>query len=690
MKRITLIALALVLGLPVMAQRRKAIASFDQMTQQHTLEDRVHQVMYSAEPTLVHSHPITSETSLVRTGGVNTVSPVELGRASNIFSILRTEQNQVYADDNLGIVAFIHRQDVTIWGGGTAENGKLRFDISVDGGTTFSPDVDVLNATYTRPARYPNITGFNPNNETNPFNTFLAYSAPTLNPSWDGHVTGMADVTTSAPSNATETYSLLSSETLLQGGLTEGRANEFWTVEAQYDNSTDPGTVLGDIYVNKGMYYDTTSPPDIVWSRYDTISPNHIIRSDGSVSLFGPNIAFSPDGETGWIAWLGDLDTGGDSVYSPIFIKSTDGGTTWGSPIEVDLNANPDVAEWLTSFWSQVDSATGDTFPISTGRATCLIDYDITVDANGNPHMAVVIGSGAVVGTPDPYYGIYDGIEKFMADVTTDDGGATWYVNYVAPVLAFRGEFGNTGPVGMDNFPQISRTPSGDHVFYSWVDSDTSQTTGSMNGIGFGESDQLAPNLRIAGRRISDGYMTCYKRITDGDFLWDGTALFPTMAPEVIIDNGMVELPIVMVNMITNEPLESCIFSYFGNDATIDPATEFYPKSQLILEWDAPSCVDTTITNVASIVSNEVVLGQSFPNPTNGNALIKFELPFSANISLDLTNIYGQQIAVIADGDYPSGRHEIVVDTRELATGTYFYNLHANGKVTTKKMVVTK
>lgn len=687
MKKFTLLVLAMVLGISLYAQKRR-IASFDQKTHQESKDDRIHQVMYSAEPTLVSSHPISQTSSVQRTGGINAVAPVQLGRASNIFSILRPEQNQVYYDDDLDLVAFIHRQDVIVWGGGSAENGKLRFDLSVDGGATFTSDIDVFNGTYTRPARYPNITGFNPNSETNPFSSFLAYSAPTLNssPGWDGHVTGMSDVTTSPPANATETYSLLSSQTYLQGGLTEALPNEFWTVELQYDGSTFPG----DIYVNKGEYV-TTPSNDVVWSRYDTISPPHSLSFDGTPTLVGPNISFSPDGQIGWIAWLGDLVGGPDSTLLPIFMKSTDGGATWGTPIEVDLNTSPDVADWLTAFWIQVDSVTGDTTSVSNGRATCAFDYDITVDANGNPHMAVVIGSGATTDAPEPAgYTIYSGLEKFMADVTTDDGGATWYVNYVAPVLAFRGAFGNTGPVNMDNQPQISRSPSGSHVWYSWIDSDTSAVTGSMNGIGFGVSDQLAPNLRIAGRRISDGWQTCYKRVTDGDFIWEGRALFPTMAPVSICLDTNEWMPIVMVEMITNEPLESCNFWYFGNDAGFDIDDDFYPKSQLILDWDAPSCVDTTIIAVHDPLEDNVILGQSFPNPTNGKALIKFELPFAAEISMDLTNIYGQQVAVIAEGEYAAGRHEVEIDTRDLAIGTYFYNLHTNGKVTTRKMVVTK
>ena len=695
MKRLFTLLLAGMLALPVLAQQKRKIATVDQKTQQVSMEDRIHQVMYSAEPTLVQSHPYTPQVSGQRTGGINAVAPVQLGRASNIFSVLRGEQNQVYADNDLGVVAFIHRHDVTVWGGGSAENGKMRFDVSVDGGVSFTADIDVLNATYTRPARYPNLTGFNPNNETNPFNSFLAYSAPTLNgsPDWDGHVTGVVPVTTSPPGNATENYALLSSQSYLQGGLTEGLPGEFWTTELQYDGSGFPG----DIYVNKGTYNSSTT--DIDWVRKDTVSPPHYTGFDGTATVVGGNIAFDPSGNTGWLVWLGDLQGsggGGDSVLVPCAIKSTDGGATWGTPIEVDLNANQAVADWLTAFWIQVDSVTGDTTPVSSGRATCAFDYDITVDVNGNPHIAVVIGSGSTSDAPAPAgYTIFSGIEKFMADVTTDDGGASWYVNYVAPVLAFRGSFGNTNPVTMDNQPQISRTPSGDHVFYSWVDSDTSAATGSMNGIGFGVSDQLAPNLRTAGRRISDGAQTCYKRVTDGDFIWEGRALYPSLAPEVIIDNGMVKLPIVMTEMITNEPLESCNFWYFGNDSAFNPANgsaggDFWPANQLVLDWDAPSCVDSTIVSVDNVINENIVLGQSYPNPTNGETAIGFELPFASDISLDVTNIYGQQVAVIAEGEYPAGTHKVVFNTKDLAAGTYMYNLRTNGTVQTKKLVVSK
>ena len=70
-----------------------------------------------------------------------TVLPVAMGRASNAYSAVTTEQNQVYANDANDQVVFIHRQDVSVWGGGGNASGKLRYDISTDGGATFSNDI---------------------------------------------------------------------------------------------------------------------------------------------------------------------------------------------------------------------------------------------------------------------------------------------------------------------------------------------------------------------------------------------------------------------------------------------------------------------------------------------------------------------------------------------------------------------
>jgi Secretion system C-terminal sorting domain len=608
------------------------------------------------------------------------VTPTAIGRASNAFSILRAEQNQVYADPSLDLIAFIHRQDVSIFGGGGAANGKYRYDVSIDNGATWSIDNGVLNNLYTRPARYPNISGFNASGNTDPFASELVWVGPSLDPSpdWDGHVYGVSDVTTSGTTTSTEHYNFLAGSTLLPGGLCQGLPGEFWAVDFWYDgtNSAD------SLYIYKGVYASS----DITFTR-TAIAPNHSTSFDGTVTAVGPNIAFSPDGNDGWIAWLGDLNGGGDSCLLPIMIHSSDGGATWGTPMEVDLNATPFVADSLMTLWTDSLGTI-----LSTGRATCAFDYDLIVDGQGNPHFTVVIGSGTTTDTPEPGYSIFSGLAKFLGDVTTTDGGATFDVTYVAPVLAFRGEFGTPDPTDgslltIDNYVQNARDASGDHIFFSWMDSDTTV-------VGFGESNNIAPNLRISSLRVSDGFQTCYKLITDGDIVWDGKALCPTLSPIVAEDiNGYdYSMPIVMLEMITNDQLAPCQFSYFGSNCYFVEADYLNPSS-LSLSWDGGCAVPYNPINIFTGVDEVVTPAVNmiaYPNPTSGITTVKFDLIKNAEVALTLVNVYGQTVVSLSEGNLVAGEHRVLFNTNDVAPGIYFLNLNAGSVVMTEKLVIVK
>lgn len=676
MRKIITIALSLLVVSSVFGQRANQVAP-GQLNEKATYDAKLQQILKDSEvrmPEAVDVVPLDYKgKAALKTSAV---TPIAIGRASNVYSHLRQEQNNIYADNDLNMIMYIHRQDVAIHGGGGSANGKLRYDISIDGGVTWVSDLGILNATYTRPARYPNITGYNADSSnTDPLSSNYFYCAPTLDqsPDWDGHVTGYGSVVNSGTLSNTENYDFAGQNTLLPGGLTEGMPGEFWAVDAAYNT--------GDfIFVHKGVYNDNTT--DVDWTRKDTLDPPHNL-STGSAAIVGPNIAFSPDGMTGYVVWLGDLIGGNDSVLSPCYYKSTDGGATWDSvPTEINMNANPWVADTLQSFWINIDTLTGDTIPAGSGKATTGFDFDVTVDANGNLHVGVVVGNGPV----DAAYSISSGIVKFMADVYTPDGGSTWDVSYMGPVLAFRGEFGVPDDQGnllsMDNVCQVSRNDDGTRIFFSWVDSDTTV-------IGFGESANLAPNLRIASKRITDNTQTCWKRISDGDAIWDGKILFPQMAPEVITaaSGNRHYLPIVYFEMLNNDQLGATQFQYIGNDAQI-LESEYVDPTTLNLAFNSPSCYPV-FTGTNPIDQAQVSL-TSFPNPTSGDATVRIDLVNNTNIDLDLVNMMGRKVMDVAAGSFNAGRHDLHLNTADLANGVYFYTLRAGDKVYTNKLVVSK
>jgi hypothetical protein len=683
MKKFTTLALASLVATSVFGQqgqpvKQKFVASPEQITATAHYDKSTMLFHETETQSIVRANTLPTGPVISPNGKVAAVNPIMLGTASNAFTILRNEQNQVFANDDLDAVGFIHRNNASVFGG---SSGNVRYDISIDNGATFNNDIGNLNPTLTLPSRYPNAMLYNPTGNTNPLDAKVVTYTPTLgNPTWDGHFNGVSPVVTSGSPTVTEHYDFQTTGTLLPGGLCEGLPGEFWATDVEFDGTDATGPVT----VFKGVYSSGTS--DAAWSLAGTLNPGHYTGFDGTVYMVGTNISFSPDGSVGWLAWLGDLNGGRDSVFSPVFSKTTDNGATWSTPVEFQLNSIAWVADSLQAFWT--DSLGN---PASDGIATCAFDYDLTVDGNGNPHLGVVIGTHGA----GQSYSIASGLEKFYADVYSPDGGATWDIAYISPVLTFRTQtFGATAStVSMDNFVQISRSQDGQYIFYSWADSDTALVTGNQNGIGFGQSDNSAPNLRIAAMNTATGEQTYPKLVTDGDLIWEGRALFPTLAPTALSDgSGCFKLPIVIAEMPANEPIDPTNFHYFGNDATIC-ATDFCTPSSMNLAWDAfafdgatPPCA----VGIKNDVQNNVVLGNAYPNPTANTAVITFELPAVSSITIDLVNVYGQQVAVLANGEYNAGAHKVTFDVEKLATGVYFYNLRTNNQVVSKKLVVAK
>jgi hypothetical protein len=73
------------------------------------------------------------------------------------------------------------------------------------------------------------------------------------------------------------------------------------------------------------------------------------------------------------------------------------------------------------------------------------------------------------------------------------------------------------------------------------------------------------------------------------------------------------------------------------------------------------------------------------PNPFNARTLIRLELAEGGRMTLDLFDLRGRKVARLADGEYPSGPHEVPLVTGEatgldLASGVYLLDLRVDGR----------
>ncbi|HOD67632.1 MAG TPA: T9SS type A sorting domain-containing protein, partial [candidate division Zixibacteria bacterium] len=84
-----------------------------------------------------------------------------------------------------------------------------------------------------------------------------------------------------------------------------------------------------------------------------------------------------------------------------------------------------------------------------------------------------------------------------------------------------------------------------------------------------------------------------------------------------------------------------------------------------------------------------VLLG-NYPNPFNPATQIGFSLPAASHVTLVVYNIMGQQVAVLADGQYEAGDHSVTWDASAQSSGVYLYLLDVSGFSQTRKMMLLK
>jgi N-acetylmuramoyl-L-alanine amidase len=95
---------------------------------------------------------------------------------------------------------------------------------------------------------------------------------------------------------------------------------------------------------------------------------------------------------------------------------------------------------------------------------------------------------------------------------------------------------------------------------------------------------------------------------------------------------------------------------------------------------------DKTNQNIPS----DYALEQNYPNPFNPSTQIKFGIPQSGIVKLEIYNLLGQKIATLINEEMNSGYHSVNFYGKELSSGIYIYTLSVNDFVTSRKMVLLK
>lgn len=98
----------------------------------------------------------------------------------------------------------------------------------------------------------------------------------------------------------------------------------------------------------------------------------------------------------------------------------------------------------------------------------------------------------------------------------------------------------------------------------------------------------------------------------------------------------------------------------------------------------------TSIEDDFKVRLNSYILFQNYPNPFNSTTNIRYTIPQSGKVKLEVFDILGNEIAAIVNENQPAGIYEVEFNAEDLPSGIYFYSLTSGNFTATKKLILLK
>ncbi len=98
----------------------------------------------------------------------------------------------------------------------------------------------------------------------------------------------------------------------------------------------------------------------------------------------------------------------------------------------------------------------------------------------------------------------------------------------------------------------------------------------------------------------------------------------------------------------------------------------------------------TSVRDERTTIPQQFVLEQNYPNPFNPATNIRFSITRGASVSLTVYDILGKEVATLVNEYLEPGTYTSTFSAQSLSSGLYFYRLHSDNSVKTKKMILMK
>ncbi len=106
--------------------------------------------------------------------------------------------------------------------------------------------------------------------------------------------------------------------------------------------------------------------------------------------------------------------------------------------------------------------------------------------------------------------------------------------------------------------------------------------------------------------------------------------------------------------------------------------------------WRSLSGIVTNVEKDHNELSLQFTISQNYPNPFNPATTIKYQITNSSIVTLKIYDMLGREIETLVDGYKTAGEYKVLFNASNLASGIYFYRIHAGDFVETKKLILLK
>lgn len=607
------------------------------------------------------------------------INAVVVGTSGNAYTHIYEPNYQLDANPELNAIMHTHRAGGP-WGG---SSGDIRCKISYDFGLTWNDSVvfPVQNGNHFY--RYPNGIIYNPTGNTTPDSAFVLINGPITDGSgWNFMYFDSKNIDGSNP--VINHLAPLFTNALERINLSGGNG-KYYTMVLEDD---------GTWYINgqvRQINFDAQQNGFVPNDTVSVLTRNWKMRQFSNASVqFNSNWfnVFDNNGLHGYAYCLGaenDFDPY-NLTATPLVWETWDGGQTWAQ-------------YYASGCWHTLSNLTDQIWPVRQS----LIDYPnnpelwvyrpffeggSTVDENfspsvidyqGNIHILTTV-TGMYSDHPDSLNYQYASQPVFLFDVYQTgqldvNNQPTWDVQFVDTLRTGVMEDANspftdgTDGIGWGHMLNIATSPDKKVVFAIWADTDpTFDTVNTM------------PELKARAFNYETMTATPVLNFTPGE---GGMYFFVNVPHNVLMQGNDYIIPLSYIDVYeTTNPI-SPQNHYFAQDLRITPDmfTETISASTI-----SGTCISLGVNE--TVVNNNFSVSQNNPNPAKNNTEISIKLAENSNVNVVITNLMGQRVMEINKGMLTSGKHNISINTSNLASGIYFYTVTANNNSITKKMVI--